>query len=303
MTSQQKKAPNIEIRLLRYVLAVADALHFGHAAQHLNLSPPSLSKQIRRLEGELGYELFQRGTRNVALTPSGVVFVAQARDILGSIQRAVNMGRAAQRDGEHRLIAAYSPWIRPSLFLRPGVPLTEGSQPQIEWVSMQPAQQIEAIREGRIDAGICEKPVELKGVVAFDLVAEDLVLAIPNGSPLCSLGKITNSDLVDHSLILPHDELNPGLAGAIRGWIGDTRHDSEPHYHVSGWFELVDMVAGGLGVGFIHKSIAGPFKPSLAIHETVHPPPIVTWCLITRPPTSLPAFAEYARSILQRRFE
>jgi DNA-binding transcriptional LysR family regulator len=72
----------VELRLLRYVIAVAEELHFGRAAKRLNLSPPALSKQIKDLEGVLGYLLFERKTREVVLTAAGVAFMADARQAL-----------------------------------------------------------------------------------------------------------------------------------------------------------------------------------------------------------------------------
>ena len=80
---------HVELRLLRYVIAVAAELHFGRAAKRLHLSPPTLSKQIKDLERGLGYALFERKTREVLLTPAGAAFVAEARQALARVERAV----------------------------------------------------------------------------------------------------------------------------------------------------------------------------------------------------------------------
>src|SRR5262247_2054148 len=87
----------VEVRLLRYAIAVAEELHFGRAAKRIHLSAPTLSKQIRQLERSLGYTLFVRRTREVVLTQGGVAFIACAREVLLGIQRPVDRGAAAYR--------------------------------------------------------------------------------------------------------------------------------------------------------------------------------------------------------------
>lgn len=98
----------VEVRLLRYAIAVAEELHFGRAAQRLHLSAPSLSKQIRQLERNLGYTLFLRRTREVVLTQAGVAFIGGARQALSGIRHAVDRGAAANRSQADEVSVAYS---------------------------------------------------------------------------------------------------------------------------------------------------------------------------------------------------
>jgi DNA-binding transcriptional LysR family regulator len=107
----------VELRLLRYVIAVAEELHFGRAARRLHLSAPALSKQIKDLVHDLGYALFERRTREALLTPAGTAFAAEASQALLRVERAVEYGYAASRGDGGVLSFGYSPWFRPSILV------------------------------------------------------------------------------------------------------------------------------------------------------------------------------------------
>ena len=98
----------MELRHLRYFVAVAEELHFGRAATRLAIVQPSLSQQIRQLEDELGFPLFQRTKRSVELTEAGKVFLSAAHSILAQVQEAKRAAQRAYRGEEGRLVVGYT---------------------------------------------------------------------------------------------------------------------------------------------------------------------------------------------------
>ena len=169
----------VELRLLRYVIAVAEELHFGRAAKRLNLSPPALSKQIKDLEGVLGYLLFERKTREVVLTAAGVAFMADARQALVHVERAMECGYAASRGDTGVLLIGYSPWFRPSLLVALQTTFAErvpGTTLALH--SAYSTTQIDLLLKGTLQAGIIELPANGEGLEIHCVWHDALVIAL-----------------------------------------------------------------------------------------------------------------------------
>ncbi len=265
----------VEVRLLRYAIAVADELHFGRAAQRLHLSAPTLSKQIRQLERSLGYTLFERRTREVVLTQGGIAFITCAREALSGIQRAVDRGAAAYRSEAGEILVAYSPWLRPSQ-LSP----VKARIAQIDFgvslrlISMQPRLQVESLLRGTIDVGIVELPLAAQGIATIPITPDELVLAMADNHPLRIRERILYSDLSCMPLVSVARLENPGLYDRI---IACWPHDKPPQvvHSVTNWFELADLVASGHGVGLMTKSASQLCPPDLVLREFEDPQPVV----------------------------
>jgi DNA-binding transcriptional LysR family regulator len=169
----------VELRLLRYVIAVAEELHFGRAARRLNLSAPALSKQIKDLEGVLGYLLFDRKTREVVLTAAGTAFIGEARRALVHAERAMEYGYAASRGDSGVLTIGYSPWFRPSLLF--GLQSAFAERVPGTRLALQSAYstiQIELLLKGTLQAGIIELPANGEGLEIHCVWHDALVIAL-----------------------------------------------------------------------------------------------------------------------------
>src|SRR5690606_22468184 len=150
---------SLELRHLRYFLAVADTLHFGRAAERLGMSQPPLSQQIRQLETLIGAHLFVRSHRRVQLTPAGEVLLEQARDILQRVDGAVELVQRAQRgeSGELRLGLTRATPLLPQIPRAIFAYRRRYPQVQMQLREMNSLRQIDALLADELDVGIIRK--------------------------------------------------------------------------------------------------------------------------------------------------
>ena len=164
----------MELRQLTYFVAVAEELHFGHAAERLHLAGPSLSQQISNLERELGTQLLIRDRRHVELTPAGTRFLTDAREVLGAAERAVDRTRKGGAESPLRL--GYVSWLPPEAAAMPNVRIRVD-----EWVLPSHTQALR-VAEGSLDLAIAwieDTDVERLNLVADLLWYEHLEAVMP----------------------------------------------------------------------------------------------------------------------------
>ncbi len=206
----------MELRHLRYFRMVATELHFGRAAEKLHIAQPPLSKQIQQLELELGFELFARTKRSVALTPAGEVFLVEVDRIFKNLDRAIDIGRKTSR-GELGQIsigfvgsATYN--ILPVMLqqFRDRYPHV-----QIELHELTTDRQLIWLREGKIDLGLIRPPIIDSDVTVEVVFEEPLIVALPVNHRLATVESIDLSLLATEPFILFPRQLAPGLYDPI----------------------------------------------------------------------------------------
>jgi DNA-binding transcriptional LysR family regulator len=196
----------MELRHLRYFVAVAEELNFTRAAKRLRVSQPPLSRQVQQLEEEAGAKLFIRGKRGVQLTAAGEFFLKKARLILAESQQALQLARAAQQRETGHLGVAYTatifdPVISQTLRqFREKFPLVE-----LDVREMSGLQQTEALMEGKIDMGyVAVRFPELEKELMFECVRRVPVwVALPPGHPLAKKRLVRMEDLANEAFVLP----------------------------------------------------------------------------------------------------
>jgi DNA-binding transcriptional LysR family regulator len=196
----------MELRHLRYFVAVAEELSFTRAAKRLHVSQPPLSRQIRNLEEEIQAALFVRGKRGVILTEAGQFLLIEARQILAQSERAALLARTTRRDEVGHLAIAYTAALFDPLLwrtlrqFRQRFPLVE-----LEIREMSAFQQTQALVEKQIDLGyVAIRFPELEQDLVFECVRKAAAwVALPPGHPLAKRRRLTFRALAQEAFILP----------------------------------------------------------------------------------------------------
>ena len=248
----------MELRHLRYFLAVAEELNFTRAARRLNIAQPPLTQQIKALEAELGVMLFDRSTYRIELTAAGKLFAAEVARILNDVQDAVLLTQRAARGvvGQMRVgfteSASFNPVV-PATFrtfraLCPGVEIALEEHQSIEL--------IEALREGRVDAAFVRPPVNTGQGLTMDLlVAEEMVVALPGTHELANRPALDLRDLSNETFILYPRSVRPGLADAVIAACEQVGFTPRVEQFAPQLSSTVNWVAAGLGVSIVPKSM------------------------------------------------
>jgi DNA-binding transcriptional LysR family regulator len=273
MTAPPALANNVELRLLRYVIAVAEELHFTRASMRLHLATPSLSRQIRQLEQLLGYALFWRKTREVTLTPAGIAFVAEARQAILHTQRAVEAGAAASasiadvvRIGHTPLLdAALLPQIRRSFSLAV-------NNVSLLFQSTYSVVQVDHILSGRLHAGLVVLPIVPSELRTESVFRYRLVAAVPADSDLATRGVLGPDNIAEQPIIWFGRSTNPHLYQHFVECCQQAGFTPNIAHEVSTVMEMLDAVSAGLGISFVKEAVRTRLHPDgIAFRELAAP--------------------------------
>ena len=238
---------DIKLKDLRYLVAVADALHFGRAAERCFVSQPTLSAQLKKLEQYLGVQLIERQPNNVSLTDAGQQIVARARRILEASDEVVTLARAHCDPLAGRLRVALLPTIGPYLLPRVAQPIRR-ALPRLELrlYEYQTAPMLEKLRGGELDLGVLALPVDLEGLEARELFAEPFTVAVPDHHRLAKRERVQAADLEEETLLLleeGHCLRDQALEVCSRVGAGESQD-----FRATSLETLRQMVATGAGV-------------------------------------------------------
>ena len=244
----------MELRHLRYFVAVAEQLNVRRAAQRLHVSQPPLSRQIHDLEYELGTKLFQRSKQRLTLTPAGEAFLKEARQILTHAERAVQLAKAASRGEAGQLSVAILAPIG-GLFLPPAIREFRKRFPVVDLtiLDLVPQEQLTALLDRRIDLGFVPLPVvNLVPDLEFEAVREvALVVALPPGHRLAKQHRLSLRNLVREPFVL----LNRSSAALLHDWVlnlcREAGFEAQVVKQANSPASILELVSAGFGVALL----------------------------------------------------
>lgn len=193
----------MELRHLRYFVAVAEHEHFGRAAAALHTAQPSLSTQIRQIEDEIGTPLFERTTRRVRLTPAGETFLEEARRVLQHLETGIERTREVATGMRGRLRFAYVSGAMHSVLPRILGDFADAyPHVAVHVETLSTEAQIAALREGRLDVGLFVTGLNPEGLATTHAWRERLILALPAAHALTRKRVVRYEDLEGQPLVM-----------------------------------------------------------------------------------------------------
>ena len=276
----------MELRQLRYFVAVAEELHFRRAAERLYVAQPAVSEQIRKLEVELGVQVFDRTPRGVVLTDAGAALLEEARRMLQLAETAQHAARNAHQRAASMLRIGYPPELLPSAFPRalrrlaahaPNVEVTLETGPALKL--------IDAVRERRADAVITALPAPVDGLRTTPLGDEYLVAAVPVNDDRGLQQAITLERTASSRVLLPPRDANPTFHNAVVSMYRNAGLSPELVELAEPRADLAMLaVASGAGVALLPRSIKERHtSPGIRLVDVTTPEPAFQYAALTHP--------------------
>lgn len=291
----------MELRHLRYFVAIGEEQHYGRAARRLRVAQPALSRQVQNLEEELGFKLFERLPRGVKLSAAGTQFLVDARRILQEVgDAAARAGRVANgRSGTLRVgFSENSSWrgVVPDSFRRFR---ERHSDADLQLQPEASLAQLEAIRSGRLDAGFVNFMPTSDAELDQCLVARQHVeLAVPKENPLARRRTLRLRDLRDAPFVWFPRRASPALYDEImhqcnRGSLKSPRIVQEGINEAT----ILSLVSNGLGVGWVLATARWRCPESVAVKPVVDMNVRLTLTLVWRKENTSPLLASFISDV------
>jgi len=263
----------MELRHLRYFIAVAEELHFGRAAERLGIAQPPLSQQIKSLEAEIGAPLLLRSKRHTELTAAGESFLADARKIVAQSTEAVQTARRAAR-GESGQVAVG--FVNSAVYgeLTTIFRLMRQRYPNITLVlqDLTSEEQVAAVKAHRLDVGLVRPPIaDATPLVLRTVYRDPFVVAMPRGHRLAKEKQIAMKWLAHESFLQVPRSLGPGFYDQFIRMCSQAGFAPKVVQEAHSTQTIVSLVASGMGIAMVPASMEH-FQRTGVIYRPLKPP-------------------------------
>ena len=248
----------MELRHLRYVLAVAEELHFTHAAERLCIGQPPLSQQIKQVEEEVGAKLFKRGTRSVELTDAGRAFLPHAKAALREAEQAIHAARQANRGELGTVRIGFTSSASFNRHVPRIVSHFRDAYPEVELYLMEQATNLllNALQENAVDIVFIRPTLgQRENLVSLTLPPEALWIALPAGHPLSKWESLQLIDLAHEAFVLYPRENGSLLYDSIIAACRNAGFSPYVAQEAPQMASTVNLVAAGVGVAIVPESM------------------------------------------------
>jgi DNA-binding transcriptional LysR family regulator len=294
----------MELRHLRYFVAVADELHFGRAADKLHISQPPLSHQIQDLERELGVDLFHRTRHFVALTEAGRAFLEEALPILEATDHAVATARKAGRAEVGRLSVGVGHASETRVLGKAlNAFLVGHSNVVLDLHTLDSREQIEALANRRIDIAFPILPVSHRDIVAETIATEPLVAALPAAHRLACARRLRLADLRSDPFVGVLPDESPALHELISRACAEAGFAPAIVHEAGHVLTVLGLVGAGLGVAIVPGLLGSRPTEGVVFRPLTRAPSVQIGVAYRRNEMStlLLAFLNVVRQVSQRK--
>jgi DNA-binding transcriptional LysR family regulator len=289
----------MDLRQIRQFITVAEELHFGRAAERLNMTQPPLSMSIRKLEETLGVPLFHRTKKSVSLTAAGTIWLVHARRLLAEAERLPTIAQRAARGelGQLRLafvsIASYT--LLPDLVCRFRAAFPEV---RVELREVTSDLQFDALAKGEIDAGIIIRPAEdfRPSLSHRPLPSEPLVAVVPESwNPASAKRKqsVAFEKIADAPLIFFPRQVAPAYYDIVADYYAAHGRSLQTYQEAIQMQTIIGLVAAGLGISLVPRSMTAMNRKGARYLSLEGTAPQIDVCMIWKDGEDQPALRSF----------
>lgn len=266
----------MELRHLRYFVAVAEELNFTKAAQRMCTVQPSLSQQIKDLEQEVGVQLLMRTNRKVELTAEGQAFLKEARLSLEHAEKAMIDARQIAQLSKEQLNIGFVPVAEMKIFpyIMPNI-RAQFPELKIHFHSLMDVDQISAVRKGEIDIAFTRYVEESPDIESVQIFTEPLALIVPKNSPVAEQRHISIKNMNNQDFIISDEHSSPELYRIIQDFFKQNKLNVNLVQHSTNILLNVNLVGMGVGWSLVPSYVIPLLGDKILVKSTVEPLPTI----------------------------